>query len=152
MVTEEGIITRTDSSKAWVKTVRSSSCEACEAKDSCTEGSHSREMTVQIDNTMNACIGDRVAIGFRTGPLLKLTFMLYVFPIILLMAGAALGQIAAPVLNTDQSLTSLFTGLLCFAMAFGIIRKLNNKLANQKKYMPFLIRIVHKNPVVKENN
>ncbi len=150
MVTEEGIITRTDSSAAWVKTVRSASCEACEAKDSCHESSHSKEMIVKVDNTISACIGDRVAIGFRTGPLLQLTFMLYVFPIILLMAGAAIGQAAAPVFNTDQSLTSIFTGISCFAVAFIIIRKLNNKLASQKKYMPFLIRIVQKNPPVKD--
>ncbi len=150
MVTEEGIITGTTSSTAWVKTVRSSACEACEAKDSCHESSHSREMTVEVDNTLNADIGDRVAIGFRTGPLLQLTFMLYVFPIILLIAGAALGQAVAPMLHTDQSLTSLFTGIACFAAAFLIIRRLNNKLASQKKYMPFLLRIVHKNPPVKE--
>jgi sigma-E factor negative regulatory protein RseC len=150
MVTEEGIITAVTSSTAWVKTVRSSSCEACEARDSCQEGNHTKEMTVQVDNLINAGIGDRVAIGFRTGPLLKLTFMLYVFPIILLIIGAALGQAAAPILHTDQSLTSIFTGIGCFAVAFLIIRKLNDKLASQKKYMPFLLRIVQKNPPVKE--
>jgi len=148
MVTKEGIITAAKLSKAWVKTVRSTTCEACEAKDSCHENDHDQEMIVQVENTIDACIGDRVVIGFRTAPLLQLTFMLYVFPIILLIAGAAAGQFAAPALQTDPSLTSLFSGLACFAIAFVVIRKLNDKLAAEKKYMPFIIRIMHKKQFV----
>lgn len=144
MITKEGIITTAKLSKAWVKTVRSATCGACEAKDSCYENDHDQEMIVQVENTIDACIGDRVVIGFRTAPLLQLTFMLYVFPIILLIAGAAAGQLAAPALQIDQSLTSLFSGLTCFAIAFVVIRKLNDKLAGKKRYMPFIIRILHK--------
>ncbi len=144
MITKEGIITTATLSQAWVKTVRSSECESCEAKDSCHESDNEKEIIVQVENTINAGIGDRVIIGFRTAQLLQLTFMLYVFPIILLIAGAAAGQIAAPIIHTNQSITSLFSGFVCFAIAFMIIRKLNDKLATQKKYMPFTIRIMHR--------
>ncbi len=144
MVTEEGIITSTLSSQAWVKTVRSKSCESCEARDSCHTGDSSKEMIVQVTNTINAGIGDRVVLGFQTSSLLKLTFMLYVFPIILLIVGAALGQSIAPQLNTDQTLTSIFVGFGFFGLAFGIIRLTSNRLEKQKEYKPFLIRIVQK--------
>ena len=101
-------------------------------------------MVVQVENTLDAAKGDHLVIGFNTVPLLKLTFMLYIFPILFLMAGAAAGQSAAVLLETDQSLTSLFTGLLCFAAAFAIIKKFNNKLAKKKENRPYLVRILKK--------
>jgi len=52
MVTEEGIITGTAQTTAWVKTIRSKSCESCDSKDSCGEGGKAREMVVQVENTL----------------------------------------------------------------------------------------------------
>ncbi len=144
MFTEEGIITGTNRSAAWVKTVRSKSCESCDACDSCESNDKSKEQIVQVNNTVNARVGDRVVIGFKTGPLLKLTFMLYIFPIILLIAGAAIGQTLAPRFGTDPSITSLLAGLACFALAFVIIRRISNSLSNNKEFKPFLIRISRK--------
>ncbi len=138
MITEEGIITKTTASTAWIKTVRSKACEACDSKDSCeTIG---KTMFVQVDKTMDVTPGDRVVLGFETGPLLKLSFMLYVFPILWLIAGAALGQSAAPSMGTDPSLTSLGAGLGAFAISFVIVRITGNKLSSKNEYRPFLIR------------
>ena len=141
MFTEEGIITGTNRSMAWVKTVRSKACESCDACDSCESNDKSKEQIVQVSNTINACEGDRVVIGFKTAPLLKLTFMLYIFPIILLIAGAATGQSLAPRFGTDPSVTSLLAGLTSFALSFVIIRRISNTLSNNKEFKPFLIRI-----------
>ena len=141
MFTEEGIITGTNRSMAWVKTVRSKACESCDACDSCESNDKSKEQIVQVSNTINAREGDRVVIGFKTAPLLKLTFMLYIFPIILLIAGAATGQSLAPRFGTDPSLTSLLAGLASFALSFIIIRTISNRLSNNKEFKPFLIRI-----------
>ena len=80
MVTKEGIITSTFENKVWVKTVRSKTCESCESHDSCETASKAQEMTIQLENSLNASIGDRVIVGFRTAPLLKVTFLLYIFP------------------------------------------------------------------------
>ena len=141
MFTEEGIITGTNRSMAWVKTVRSKACESCDACDSCESNDKSKEQIVQVSNTINACEGDRVVIGFKTAPLLKLTFMLYIFPIILLIAGAAIGQSLAPRFEADPSVASLLAGLTCFALSFAIIRRISNTLSNNKEFKPFLIRI-----------
>lgn len=140
MVTKEGIITGTTGVNAWVKTIRSKSCESCDSKDSCGEASKAQEMTIQLENSLNASIGDRVIVGFKTAPLLKVTFLLYIFPIILLIAGAATGEALATRLNTDPSLTSLIAGFLCFAISFVIIRIINNTWAQKKEFQPFLMR------------
>ncbi|MFO7885174.1 MAG: SoxR reducing system RseC family protein [Desulfobacteraceae bacterium] len=142
MATEKGVVTGATPHKVWIKTLRASSCEACEAKDSCEEKRNIKEMTVQVDNTLNASVGDHVILGIKTAPLLKLTFMLYIFPIILLTAGAAAGQIFAPALGLDPSLTSLGAGVAGFAAAFVLVRIANNRLAGKKEFSPYLVRIL----------
>ncbi len=143
MVTEEGVVTSATSSMAWIKTVRSKACDSCDAKDSCHSQDPSRDMLIQVNNTINAKTGDRVVLGFQTAPLLKLSFMLYVFPIILMIIGAAAGQTAAPALETDPTLTSVLSGLASFGIAFGVIRLAGNRLAGKTEYRPFLIRILN---------
>ncbi len=144
MVTKEGIITSTFENKVWVKTVRSKTCESCESHDSCETASKAQEMTIQLENSLNASIGDRVIVGFRTAPLLKVTFLLYIFPIILLIAGAAAGDALAVKLRTDPSITSLIAGLICFSIAFIVIRIINNAWAKKEEFQPYLMRLAGK--------
>lgn len=140
MVTEEGVITGATGSMAWVKTIRSKTCEHCDSKDSCSEGGKAREMVVEVENTLNAGVGDRVVIAFDTVPMLKLSFMLYIFPVILLIIGAALGQHYAPVMEMDESAASILAGLASFAVSFVFIRLFNNRFAGKKEFKPFLLR------------
>jgi len=144
MVTEEGIITGTTQAMAWVKTVRSKSCESCESKDSCAEGGKSREILVQVENILSAKPGDRVVIGFGTAPMLQLSFVLYILPVIFLIAGAVIGQTWAPDMNMDESLASILAGLAGFAVSFVVVRLFNNHFANKKKFKPFLVRFARK--------
>ena len=138
MITEEGIITKTTDSTAWIETVRSKACDSCHSKDSCD--AQRDTMFVQVDKTLDVDPGDRVVIGFRTSPLLKLSFMLYVFPIILLITGASLGQYAAAFIHTDPSLTSLGAGIGAFALSFLIVRVTGNRLSVKSEYKPFMLR------------
>ena len=141
MITKEGMVTSANTTTAWVETVRSKSCESCDACDSCESQDKSMGMTIKVNNTINASKGDRVIIGFKTAPLLKMSFMLYIFPIILLIAGAAAGEAFAPRFEMDPSLASVIAGILSFAMAFGIIRKAGDRLSTSRDFKPFLVRI-----------
>ena len=141
MVKEEGVVTSATKSIAWVKTVRTTACEACEAKDSCEILNSKHSMHFEVRNTLNAVKGDRVVVGVQTKPLLALTFMLYVFPVFLLLIGALTGKKLSFLLQTDQNLTSMFFGFLLFFSAVFVIKKINNKVAKNWKYKPFLVKI-----------
>jgi sigma-E factor negative regulatory protein RseC len=141
MVTKEGLVTSISATTAWVETVRSKSCESCDACDSCESQDTSMGMIVQVNNTINAKKGDRVVIGFKTAPLLKMSFMLYVFPIILLIAGAATGETLAPRFEMDPSMTSVLAGIFSFALAFVIIRKTGDRVSKNREFKPILVRI-----------
>lgn len=140
MITENGIITRANPSVAWVKTIRSGACEACTSRDSCGTSGSQKEMIVKVKNILNVEKGDTVVIGLETRPMLFLTFLLYVFPIILLLIGAVIGDSLAPVFKMDPSFLSMICGFSLFGLSFYIIRKKNDSLSKKEKYKPFLVR------------
>lgn len=141
MITEDGIVTHATPEKAWIKTTRSAACESCSSKDSCGVSHHpSEEMTIIVPNTLNVLKGDRVIVGIDSGPMLFLSFFLYVFPIILLILGAIIGDALAPTLEMNNSALSMGVGFLLFAVAFFIIRKKQAGMSKKDKYKPFLVR------------
>ena len=141
MITENGIVTHATPETAWIKTTRSAACESCSSKDSCDVSHHpSEEMTVILPNTLGVIKGDRVIVGINSGPMLFLSFLLYVFPIILLIIGALIGDALAPVLEMNKSALSMGFGFLLFAVAFLIIRKKQAGMSKKDKYKPFLVR------------
>ncbi|MBF0390138.1 MAG: SoxR reducing system RseC family protein [Desulfamplus sp.] len=144
MVTKDGVVVGVSGANVIVKTKRSKSCESCESKDSCLEHSKTDEMTVEVFNSLNASIGDSVVVGFNTAPLLKLTFILYIFPILLLLIGAYMGEFIAIRLDVNISNTSMVIGVLFFFSSFFIIRLINNLWGQKSEYQPFLIRFMQR--------
>lgn len=140
MITENGIVTKANQSIAWIKTTRSGACESCSSKEGCGTAGSLKEMTITVKNTLNVEKGDHVLIGLETRPMLFLTFFLYVFPIILLIIGALIGNSLAPSLQMDPSFVSMISGFLFFGLSFYIIRKKNNSLSKKEAYKPFLVR------------
>jgi len=140
MITENGIVTNANPSMAWIKTTRSGACEACASRGSCGTQNSQQEMTVTVKNTLNVGKGDHVVIGLETRPILFVTFLLYVFPIILLLLGALIGNSLATSLGHDPSLVSMISGFSFFGFSFYIIRKKNSSLSKKEAYKPFLVR------------
>lgn len=140
MITENGIVTQSDKSTAWITTMRASACEGCSSKGSCGTGHSGKEMTVTVKNTLGVEKGDRVVIGLDTKPMVFLSFLLYVFPILLLIMGAIIGDSLAPLLDMDKSFCAMILGFGFFGAAFWIIRKKQSVLAQKESFKPFLVR------------
>ena len=144
MATEQGIVIKADSSAAWVKTIKSGDCAGCSARGSCHASGNSDEMEVEAINSAGAKVGDRIVLSFETSSLLKATFLLYVFPILLLIIGAAIGHGMAPKFDFDPSGFSAIMGFTFFFAAVAIIKKTANKLARKNEYRPKIIKILNK--------
>ena len=141
MITENGIVTQATPTTAWVKTTRSAACESCSSKDSCGTSHHgSKEMTVTVKNTLSVQKGDSVVIGIETKPMLYLSFLLYIFPILLLVVGAVIGDTLAPLFQMNKSLAAMALGFSSFAVAFLVVRKRQATLSGNDAYKPFLVR------------
>jgi sigma-E factor negative regulatory protein RseC len=142
MATEQGIVIKTNSRAAWVKTVKSGNCAGCSARGSCHAMGGEDEMAVKAINEAGARVGDQIVLSIKTSSLLKATFLLYVFPILLLIIGAAVGQEMAPKFDFNPSGLSAIMGLTFFFAALLIIKTTANKLARKNEYRPKIIKIL----------
>ncbi len=143
LATEEGIITKTEADTAWAKTTRSSSCASCSSRGSCNAMEDGgKEMIVEAYNPAGAKVGDRVVLSFETSSLLKALFLLYVFPIICMIAGAAAGHKFAMIYSYNDSMCSALAGFFFFFLALAAVRLRSDKLSEQGAYKPKIIRIL----------
>ena len=140
MITENGIVTQTDQTSAWIKTIRSGACEGCSSKDSCGENHNTKEIIVTVKNTLGVETGDQVVIGIQTTPMMILSFLLYVFPILLLILGAVIGDNLAQILNLNKSFSAMIFGFSFFGLSFLVIRKKQSSLTQKDEFKPFLVR------------
>lgn len=146
MATEEGVVIKLGSSEAptaWVKTLRTSACKACASRNSCNEGKNAKEMEVEALNSAGAKVGDRIVLSIQTSSLLKATFLIYIFPIISMLAGAFWGQSIA--LNNGSQDPSGLSALMAFVflgVAVLIVKFLGKAMALKKEYTPTIVRIV----------
>mgnify|MGYP001822952074 FL=1 len=145
MATERGVVIRLgkpDSGLAWVQTQRTSACKSCSSRHSCSAGEGGgQEMEVEALNKAGARVGDEIILNLDTVPLLKATFLLYVFPILCMIAGAVVGHRYALSRQWDPSALSAALSLGALVVSFVIIRMRGRKLSHDRSYKPQIIRI-----------
>jgi len=141
LVTEKGIVTKVGSDTAWVKTIRSTACESCTSKETCNTMGGGNEMEVEVINSAKAKVGENVVVAFETGSLFKLSFLIYVFPIISMILGAVVGEKIAPAYQMDPSILSVLLAFLFFTFAFLIIKMTEKRLASKSEYRAKIIRV-----------
>jgi sigma-E factor negative regulatory protein RseC len=142
LISEPGIVKRAIGTKAWVVTTRSEMCEACASQGACKVLGGGKEMEVEAINTAQAKPGDQVLLTLEDQSLIKLSFLVYMFPILALIAGAALGQKVGPLLSINQELASFGLGAIAFGLAFLIVRKKDKTLEQTGSTIPRVTRII----------
>ena len=144
MASEEGVIVRIDAAGTWVKTVRSEGCESCSSKGACHTMGGGKEMEVSVINRMDARVGDRVVLRLEASPFLKATFLIYMFPILLLVAGAAAGEWISGSFGFDSPLLPAVLGFGSLAAGLLLMRIIARRLATKDEYRPRIARILGK--------
>jgi sigma-E factor negative regulatory protein RseC len=142
LASEEGEVIRVDASGTWVKTVRSGACDSCSSKASCHTMGGGKEVEVSVVNTVGAHVGDRVILKMDTAPLLKGTFLVYMFPILLLVVGAALGEWISRTSGLESSWPSALIGFGSLAAGLILMRSIGRRLAERAEYRPRISRVV----------
>ncbi len=146
MVTEKGIVTRLgkEASTAWVKMVPAGACASCSERHSCNPMGGGDEREVEILNPVRAAVGDRVEVAVDSSALLKATFLLYVFPIICMLIGAAVGELAAGRFQHEGSVPAVVAAVIALTAALLIVKVRGNRLARRAAYRPQAIRVIER--------
>ena len=140
MIREEGTVEEIRRNTAVIKVEKSSSCKHCADKDSCSVAD--RNMLIEVKNILNAKEGDRVEVSVPEGTFVKLSLMVYIFPIVALMIGAFLGNFLSIQLKTDPSATAAITAAAFLIASFIVLKLIENKKDTGEKYSPRMTRIV----------
>ena len=140
MISEQGIVEEIRKNTAVIKIERSSSCKHCADKDSCSIAD--RNMLIEVKNSLNANEGDRVEVSVPEGTFVKLSLMVYIFPVVSLMIGAILGNFLAKLLNTEPSATAAIAAAVFLAASFLFLKVFDKKKNAGEKYSPRMTRII----------
>lgn len=151
MASEEGIVVRIDAAGAWVKTIRGDACESCSSKAGCHALGGGEEMEVAVVNPIGARVGERVVIKMDTPAFLKGTFLIYVFPILLLVGGAAVGEWISPSSAAASPLPSIGCAFGGLALGLVLMKIIANRLARRDDYRPRIVRVIARPRACKEN-
>jgi sigma-E factor negative regulatory protein RseC len=141
VATEQGVVVRIDAAGAWVKTVRSEACDSCASKGACHTMGGGKEMEVAVLNPIGARVGDRVVIKLGTSPFLKATFLVYMFPVLLLVVGAAAGEWISRSAGLGSPLPSALLGFGSLAAGLVFMRIIARRLAEKAEYRPRITRV-----------
>jgi sigma-E factor negative regulatory protein RseC len=89
----EAVVARLDGEHAWLEVCRPSACGNCASAGTCGSGHGGRLQRVR--NTIGARVGDAVIVTVADGAVLKAALWSYLMPLLLGLAGAAVGAALA---------------------------------------------------------
>lgn len=141
MVTEQGVIEEVSGQNALVRIGKSSACATCESRGDC-EVASGKSMVVEVANDLGGGEGDQVELSVPSGTFLKLSLLVYILPVVALMAGAFAGGAFARLLHVPLSLASVIGGFLVMGFAFYALKRFDRSLRARGEFRPRMTRIL----------
>lgn len=129
MVEEQGVIVSLEGQMANVAPLSQPGCQSCSSSGVCGTSLlkplfGNKQRMLAAENTINAKPGDQVVIGLNRTALVFASLMVYLLPLILLVAGAIFGAAAAHTFSIeDAELVSILCGLGAASLTFIIVNR-----------------------------
>jgi len=144
VIEERAQVVALEGESAWVETERRSSCGSCEAKG-CGTGALSkvlgaRVQRIRVHNPIQARPGDSVILGIEESVLLQGSLMVYILPLLSMLAGGLLGETLAPQWGSDGEMLSLLLGVLGLAGGFLWLRRYQRRVAKNPRFTATILR------------
>ncbi|MDA3837680.1 MAG: SoxR reducing system RseC family protein [Candidatus Delongbacteria bacterium] len=129
---DKGFVVKIEDKYAYIEMVLNSSCTNCANKGICA--TDDKPALLKIPNKYDLVAGDRVDIELTTGTKLTSGFLLFIFPILLMIIGYYVGYIVEPSDGAGMigSLFGLTSGVI---ILIGINRKVTKNGIFLPKYV-----------------
>lgn len=132
-----GVVKAIQGRMALVITGMEPECESCKAKEACsTFGGGGANAEVSARNTVGAEVGDIVIISMKGASLVKLSFLVYMLPMLALTVGVVLGYLLSRLIPVDENILVGVFGLFAFSGAFIWVKKKGDRLSARQEYIP----------------
>ncbi|MBT3334796.1 MAG: SoxR reducing system RseC family protein [Methylococcales bacterium] len=125
MLEERVVISKKEHNQVWVRALPTASCSNCQQKSACSTPLiekllRKREILVETDLVLES--GDQVIIAINEDAFIKGSVVLYVVPIVALLIGAGLGEVAAPYfLGLSLDVLICISGAVSFFLSLFLI-------------------------------
>lgn len=142
MVEEQGTVISIHANNiVEVETIRTSSCNACQAKAACghhaiAQVSSSNRMRVFATDLLAAKVGQKVKIGIPENSLLSASILMYLLPLLSLILGAVLMDIA-----TANSIFTALAAIAGFGLGLWFARVQSLKYQSNPDFHPRVLHI-----------
>ena len=145
MATTEAFVTYKDNNVTLIKCKREKACDGCADQATCPEAQNECNIDTKVLNLIGAEKGDTVLLTYKSASLFKITFVVYIFPIIALILGAILGDNIAEKLNITKSGSAAIFAFIAFFAAIFVIKLYNNRVEKKGDFVAEITKIIKKN-------
>ncbi len=142
MLEESAVVVAIEGPDAWVQTIRQSACAACSARQGCGQSvlarmSGGRANQVRVANRCHARVGQTVVLGLSESAFLRASMMVYLVPLIGLIAGALC---ASWLFGGHEGFTAM-GGLVSMLAGFVLVSKICTTKQQLAQYNPVMLRL-----------
>ncbi len=143
-ISQIGIVRRVEKEQAEIEIARASSCgEKC---SSCNIGCSGTGMTVKLDNTINAGVGDRVKIESKASSIVYTALFVYLIPVIMMVVGMVYGsrlvRTSFPGISPDAA--GLLFGVTALIIFYFLLKTVDNRLSAKNRNRLEITRILNR--------
>ncbi len=147
-----GTILKTSGNHALVSTTRRGICDGCTDRSSCTYDdpftNATEDMLEKITalNPVNAQPGDHVEFDLPGHTELSLSVLIWVVPLLGLIAGAVLGAYTHQLLSMDRDSATLLGLVAGAAAAFAVVIRIDRKATGDERLTPVIQKVLSSSP------
>jgi len=134
---ETGIVIEISESKAKVKASRHGDCENCGV----CPGDNA--MVLEVQNAIGAKVGQRVAFEIQEANMLLAAFVVYILPLLALLAGAISGGVLGNNLGQNVLVCQIGGGIFFFAIAVVYMKRYDRAVKKNDNLLPVITKILN---------
>ncbi|WP_417596626.1 SoxR reducing system RseC family protein [Oceanospirillum sp.] len=141
MLEEQAIVVDVSVGEVWVETCRQTACQSCSAKSSCGHSllskiSSGKTQRLQVQTNQKFQVGDQVILGLGEGAFIRGSALVYLLPLLTLMAGALIGE---QFFGQDSAMSFALSGAgLLFGFVY--VRWYSLRHRQDSQYQPVVLR------------
>ncbi len=146
MLLETGRVVAVESDAVWVETIRKTTCGSCAVQKGCGHGllnriSEGRRSLIRAlpggISPQDCRVDDEVSISIPEEVILRGSMVVYILPLLLMLAGAALGS---TMLSANVDLGSALGAVIGIAAGFALVRLHAHRHRDDKNLQPTLVK------------
>ncbi|MDO4593866.1 MAG: SoxR reducing system RseC family protein [Tissierellia bacterium] len=124
LINKKAIVVKKEKDKTQLMVLRDSACGSCSTCGGCEVKPSFIELSIK---DMNLKAGDEVIITTKSSDLLKMSWAIYILPVIMMIIGAVISNIMFKDKNVDLNIVTFLSVIVFLALSLFIIKFIDSR-------------------------